>query len=42
MDRILADHLPAQHSLVTGMKRDLDAVTTGLSTPSRWARSRDP
>ncbi|MET8030530.1 hypothetical protein [Streptomyces avermitilis] len=33
MDRVLADDLPAPHSLVNGMKRDLDAVTTGLSTP---------
>jgi hypothetical protein len=27
------DDLPALHSLVNGMKRDLDAVTAGLSTP---------
>jgi hypothetical protein len=33
MDRVLADDLPALHSLVNGMKRDLDAVTAGLSTP---------
>ncbi|WP_280923698.1 ISL3 family transposase [Streptomyces roseochromogenus] len=33
MDRVLADDLPALHSLVNGMKRDLDAVTVGLSTP---------
>ncbi|MGW0886193.1 ISL3 family transposase [Streptomyces sp. NPDC002671] len=32
MDRVLADDLPALHSLVNGMKRDLDAVTAGLST----------
>nr|QIY68755.1 transposase [Streptomyces sp. RLB1-33] len=32
MDRFLADDLPALHSLVNGMKRDLDAVTAGLST----------
>lgn len=33
LDRVLADDLPALHSLVNGMKRDLDAVTAGLSTP---------
>ncbi|MFJ9968531.1 ISL3 family transposase [Streptomyces avermitilis] len=33
MDRVLADDLPALHSLVNGMKRDLDAVTAGLSRP---------
>ncbi|MGP4048824.1 ISL3 family transposase [Streptomyces sp. 2A115] len=33
MDRVLADDLPALHSLVNGMRRDLDAVTAGLSTP---------
>ncbi|MDT0468456.1 transposase [Streptomyces gibsoniae] len=33
MERVLADDLPALHSLVNGMKRDLDAVTAGLSTP---------
>ncbi|MER6126669.1 hypothetical protein ABT173_29475 [Streptomyces sp. NPDC001795] len=33
MDRVLADDLPALHSLVDGMNRDLDAVTAGLSTP---------
>ncbi|MDH2390624.1 transposase [Streptomyces sp. HNM0663] len=33
MDRVLADDLPALHSLVNGMKRDLDAVTAGLSMP---------
>jgi transposase len=32
MDRVLADDLPALHSLVNGMKRDLNAVTAGLST----------
>ncbi|MFI2207521.1 transposase [Streptomyces sp. NPDC020192] len=33
MDRVLADDLPALHSLVNGVKRDLDAVTAALSTP---------
>ncbi|WP_406396761.1 hypothetical protein OG806_39870 [Streptomyces sp. NBC_00882] len=33
IDRVLADDLPALHSLVNGMKRDLDAVDAGLSTP---------
>ncbi|WP_406446862.1 transposase [Streptomyces sp. NBC_01613] len=33
MDRVFADDLPALLSLVNGMKRDLDAVTAGLSTP---------
>ncbi|WP_405863531.1 ISL3 family transposase [Streptomyces sp. NBC_00005] len=32
MDRVRADDLPALYSLVNGMKRDLDAVTAGLST----------
>ncbi len=42
MDRVLTDDLPALHSLVNGMKRDLDAVTAGLSTPCKLsARSRD-
>ncbi|MFJ7495824.1 transposase [Streptomyces sp. NPDC097727] len=35
MDRVLADDLPALHSLVNGMKRDLDAVTAALSI--RWS-----
>ncbi|MFE0646299.1 ISL3 family transposase [Streptomyces sp. NPDC058877] len=33
MERVLADDLPALHSLVTGLSRDIDAVTAGLSTP---------
>ncbi|MFJ6837327.1 transposase [Streptomyces sp. NPDC091209] len=33
MDRVLTDDLPALHSLVNGKKRDLNAVTAGLSTP---------
>ncbi|WP_353961836.1 transposase [Streptomyces virginiae] len=33
MERVLADDLPALHSLVSGLRRDLDAVTAGLSTP---------
>ncbi|MCX5195795.1 ISL3 family transposase [Streptomyces sp. NBC_00249] len=33
IDRVLADDLPALHSLVSGMRRDFDAVTAGLSTP---------
>lgn len=32
MDRVLADDLPALHSLVSGLRRDY-AVTAGLSTP---------
>jgi hypothetical protein len=32
MDRILADDLPALHSLVAGFRRDQDAVVAGLST----------
>jgi transposase len=31
MQRVQADNLPALHSLVTGLRRDLDAVTTGLT-----------
>ena len=33
MDRVLADDLPALHSLVNGLSRDVDAVTAGRSTP---------
>jgi transposase len=33
MDRIRVDDLPALHSLVNGLNRDIDAVTAGLSTP---------
>ncbi|MEV0416005.1 hypothetical protein AB0I68_35925 [Streptomyces sp. NPDC050448] len=40
MDRVLADHLPALHSLVNGLSRDIDAVTAGLSTPGVPARSK--
>ncbi|WP_236047729.1 transposase [Streptacidiphilus fuscans] len=32
MERVMADDLPALHSLVNGMRRDLDAVTAALST----------
>ncbi|MFF2518246.1 hypothetical protein [Streptomyces sp. NPDC058086] len=32
MDRVLADDLPALHSLVNGLRRDFDTVTAGLST----------
>jgi len=35
MDRVLADDLPALHSLITGLRRDQDAVTAGLS--SSWS-----
>jgi len=31
MARVQADNLPALHSLVTGLRRDLDAVTAGLT-----------
>ncbi len=33
MERVLAGDLPALHSLITGLSRDIDAVTAGLSTP---------
>lgn len=33
MRRVNADNLPAPHSLITGMSRDLDAVTAGLTLP---------
>ncbi|MFD4613584.1 transposase [Streptomyces sp. NPDC058440] len=33
MDRVTQDELPALHSLVNGLRRDLDAVTAGLSSP---------
>jgi transposase len=35
MGRVLADDLPALHSLVTGLRRDQDAVVAGLS--SSWS-----
>ncbi|MGW3040614.1 ISL3 family transposase [Kitasatospora sp. NPDC001159] len=35
MDRVLADDLPALHSLVAGFRRDQDAVVVGLS--SSWS-----
>jgi transposase len=31
--RVQADPLPALHSLITGLRRDLDAVIAGLSMP---------
>ncbi|MFD7342049.1 ISL3 family transposase [Streptomyces violascens] len=33
MSRVLADDLPALHSLVNGMQRDFDAVTSALTSP---------
>ncbi|MFJ7280936.1 ISL3 family transposase [Kitasatospora sp. NPDC098663] len=33
MERVVADDLPALHSLVTGPRRDQDAVVAGLSSP---------
>ncbi|MGW1709679.1 transposase [Streptomyces sp. NPDC002206] len=33
MDRVLSDDLSSLHSLVSGLRRDQDAVTAGLSTP---------
>jgi transposase len=33
MDRVLADRLPALHSLITGLRRDLAAVVAGLTLP---------
>lgn len=33
MDRVTQDELPALHSLVNGLRRDLDAVTAALSSP---------
>ena len=33
MQRVQADPLPAPHSLVTGLRRDLDAVVAGLTMP---------
>ncbi|MFC8202096.1 hypothetical protein ACFUTV_42970 [Streptomyces sp. NPDC057298] len=32
MDRVLADDLPALYSLVSGLRRDIDAVTAAFST----------
>ncbi len=31
--RVQADPLPALHSLITGLRRDLDAVVAGLTMP---------
>jgi transposase len=31
LDAVAADDLPALHSLVAGLRRDMDAVTNGLS-----------
>jgi transposase len=33
MDRVTQDELPALHSLVNGLRRDLNAVTAALSSP---------
>ncbi|MGX4688808.1 ISL3 family transposase [Streptomyces sp. JNUCC 63] len=33
MERVLADDLPALHSLINGLSRDINAVMAGLSTP---------
>ncbi|KOU36263.1 transposase [Streptomyces sp. WM6378] len=33
MDHVLTDDLPALHSLVNGMQRDLGAVTAALTSP---------
>jgi transposase len=33
ISRVQADPLPALHSLITGLRRDLAAVTAGLSMP---------
>ncbi|WBP92084.1 ISL3 family transposase [Kitasatospora cathayae] len=33
IERVLADDLPALHSLAKGLSRDIDAATAGLSTP---------
>ncbi|MFE5028234.1 hypothetical protein ACFRAO_34230 [Streptomyces sp. NPDC056656] len=41
MDRVTQDELPALHSLVNGLRRDLDAVTAALSSPGVPAKSRD-
>jgi hypothetical protein len=39
-DRVLADDLPALHSLANGLSRDINAVTARLSTPGASARSK--
>jgi transposase len=46
MLRVQADNLPALHSLVTGLRRDLDVVTAGLtmiwsSGPGRGRREQN-
>jgi transposase len=33
IQRVQADQLPALHSLITGLHRDLDAVVAGLTVP---------
>ncbi|KOU34389.1 transposase [Streptomyces sp. WM6373] len=35
MERVITDDFPALHSLISGLQRDFDAVTAGLST--RWS-----
>ncbi|MBI0375290.1 transposase, partial [Streptomyces albiflaviniger] len=35
MNRVLGDDLPALHSLITGLRRDQDAVIAGLT--SHWS-----
>ncbi|MFJ5035735.1 hypothetical protein ACIQB5_48910 [Streptomyces sp. NPDC088560] len=40
MERVLADDLPALHSLINGLSRDIDAVRAGLSTPGAPVRAR--
>ncbi len=44
MERVPADDLPALHSLVSGLRRDFDAVTAGLSPPwsSGQVEARSP
>ena len=40
MAAAMTDDLPDLHSFVTGLRRDLDAVTAGLTLPSRTVPGR--
>jgi hypothetical protein len=42
MDRVAAEHLPTLSSFVTGLRRDLPAVTAGLTLPYNTAPPRAP
>lgn len=41
MAAVYADDLPDLHSFVTGLRRDLDAVTAGMSPPHGSGKAED-